>query len=221
MTPTSPDDFARKIAVWAIPVLFAITVHEASHGYVARRFGDRTAEMLGRLTLNPIKHIDPIGTVLLPAFMLFVSGYIFGWAKPVPVNARNLRNPRRDMVLVAAAGPAVNLLMALLWGFLMSVSLLVGSSPGNVGRWLFAMGQAGVIINVVLAVFNFLPIPPLDGGRVASGLLPPRLAARLDALEPYGIFIVVGLLFLGLWSFLLPVVQTLCNLIFAVTSVAG
>lgn len=214
------EEFARKLAVWAIPVLFAITLHEASHGYVARRYGDRTAEMLGRLTLNPIKHIDPVGTVLVPATMLLLTGYIFGWAKPVPVNTRNLRNPRRDMVIVAAAGPLSNVAMALGWGLLMSLTLAFGASLGNTAQWLFAMGQAGVTINAILAVFNLLPIPPLDGGRVASGLLPVRISDRLDAIEPYGVFIVLGLLIVGLlWPLLWPAIEVLQLLVYTVTGV--
>jgi Zn-dependent protease len=214
------EEFARKLAVWAIPVLFAITLHEASHGYVARRYGDRTAEMLGRLTLNPIKHIDPVGTVLVPATMLLLTGFIFGWAKPVPVNTRNLRNPRRDMVIVAAAGPLSNVAMAFGWGLLMSLTLAFGASLGNTAQWLFAMGQAGVTINAILAVFNLLPIPPLDGGRVASGLLPVRISDRLDAIEPYGVFIVLGLLFVGLlWPLLWPAIEVLRLLVYTVTGV--
>ncbi|MBA3563605.1 MAG: site-2 protease family protein [Gammaproteobacteria bacterium] len=215
----SLESFARALAVWAIPVLFAITLHEASHGYVARRYGDRTAEMLGRVTLNPIKHIDPIGTVLVPAVMLFFSGFIFGWAKPVPVSTRNLRNPRRDMVIVAAAGPASNMVMALGWGLLISLVLSIGTGLGSTAQWLVEMGQAGVLINVLLAIFNLLPIPPLDGGRVASGLLPVRLSDKLDAIEPYGIFIVLGLLFVGLWKVLQPAVMAVSAIVFAVTGV--
>jgi Zn-dependent protease len=214
------EEFARKLAVWAIPVLFAITLHEASHGYIARRYGDRTAEMLGRLTLNPIKHIDPVGTVLVPATMLLLTGFIFGWAKPVPVNTRNLRNPRRDMVIVAAAGPLSNVAMAFGWGLLMSLTLAFGASLGNTAQWLFAMGQAGVTINAILAVFNLLPIPPLDGGRVASGLLPVRISDRLDAIEPYGVFIVLGLLFVGLlWPLLWPAIEVLQLLVYTVAGV--
>lgn len=216
------DSFARTLAVWAIPVLFAITLHEASHGYVARRYGDRTAEMLGRLSLNPIKHIDPIGTVLVPAVMLLIGGFIFGWAKPVPVSMRNLRNPRRDMVIVAAAGPGSNIAMALFWGLLISLVLTIGAGLGSTAQWLIEMGQAGVLINCVLAVFNLLPIPPLDGGRVASGLLPPRMSDRLDAIEPYGIIIVLVLLFVGvLWRVLEPAIYGLATLVYVVTGVGA
>ncbi|CAN5243860.1 site-2 protease family protein [soil metagenome] len=220
MSGMTLQTFAQTLAVWAIPVLFAITLHEASHGYVARRYGDRTAEMLGRVTLNPLKHIDPIGTVLVPAVMLFIGGFIFGWAKPVPVSARNLRNPRRDMVVVAAAGPVSNIAMAIGWGLLMSGVLVSGAADGNTGRWLLEMGRAGVLINAVLAVFNLLPIPPLDGGRVASGLLPVRLSDRLDRIEPYGIVIVLVLLFVGvLWPVLEPVIEAVMLLVYTVTGV--
>lgn len=219
MPATNLEEIARKLAVWAIPLLFAITLHEASHGFVARRYGDRTAEMLGRLTLNPVKHIDPIGTILVPAVMLLLSGFIFGWAKPVPVNTRNLRNPRRDMIIVAAAGPASNMLMALGWGLLISLVLAFGGVLGGAAQWLLQMGEVGVFFNVLLAIFNLLPIPPLDGGRVASGLLPVGLSAKLDAIEPYGIFIVLGLLFVGLWDVLSPAIGALSSVVFMLTGV--
>lgn len=198
----------------ALPVLLAITLHEASHGYVARFFGDRTAEMLGRVTLNPIKHIDPVGTVVVPLLMLFLSraaGYplIFGWAKPVPVASRNLRNPRRDMAIVAAAGPASNLVMALGWALLIKISSLV--QPTGDGFWLTAltdMAAIGIFFNCLLAVFNMLPIPPLDGGRVLSNLLPPKLSDQVDRIEPYGLFIVLGLLVSGLlWPLVGPGIE--------------
>lgn len=191
----------QKIAVWALPVIFAITVHEVAHGWVANRLGDPTARMLGRLTLNPIKHIDPIGTVLIPAVLLALGGFIFGWAKPVPVTAQNLKNPRRDMAIVAAAGPAVNLIMAVLWALV-----------ARFAQWLPAeslvlpltyMGFAGIGINIALAVLNLLPIPPLDGGRVVSNLLPPRTSAQYDRIEPYGFFILLGLIMTGALGYLL------------------
>lgn len=197
------------LAVAAIPVLFAITLHEVAHGWVARQFGDRTAEMLGRLTINPLKHIDPLGTVLIPAIALMTTGFLFGWAKPVPVATRNLRNPRRDMMLVAAAGPSANLLMALFWAFFTKAVTLSGLE-GMTLLFFLTMGQIGVFINVILAVFNMLPIPPLDGGRVLSGLLPPRASTRLDAMEPYGLFIVLGFIFFA-WSYLRPVISAVTN----------
>ncbi len=196
------------IAVWALPVLFAITLHEVAHGWVANKLGDGTAKMLGRLTLNPVKHIDPIGTILVPlAMVLLQTGFIFGWAKPVPVHTRNFKNPRRDMAIVAIAGPLSNLAMAILWVFVykLSASTLGGSS---IGHGIMAMGQAGILINLILFVFNLLPIPPLDGGRVLSGFVPPSVSDLLDRLEPYGFFIVIGLLYFGVLNAILnPVIS--------------
>jgi Zn-dependent protease len=204
----------QLLAVAVIPVLFAITIHEVAHGWVARQFGDRTAEMLGRLTLNPIKHIDPIGTVIVPALALATTGFLFGWAKPVPVATRNLRNPRRDMMLVAAAGPGANMLMALFWAFFTKL-VAVSGLDGMTALFFLAMGQIGVFINVILAVFNMLPIPPLDGGRVLSGLLPPRASTRLDAVEPYGLFIVLGFIFF-FWSYFRPVISTVTSFVLGI-----
>ena len=185
------------IAVWALPVIFAITVHEVAHGWVANKLGDSTAKMLGRLTLNPIKHIDPIGTIVVPLAMVIMTGFAFGWAKPVPVNTRNLRNPRKDMAIVASAGPLANVAMAIFWVlFLKIVSLVV--SDLNIAKGLMAMGEAGVIINLVLFVFNLFPIPPLDGSKVLSGFLPKSGSLLMDKIEPYGFFIVVGLLYFGI-----------------------
>jgi Zn-dependent protease len=185
-------------SVWVIPVLTAVTLHEAAHGYVAERFGDDTARREGRISLNPLRHVDPFGTVLLPAMLLLSgAGFLFGYAKPVPVDFRKLNNPRRDMVFVAAAGPAANLLMALIAGFLYhGIDLL----PPRVDAWLLANIVNAIKLNVMLAVFNMIPIPPLDGGRVAVGLLPDSLAFPLARLERTGIFIVIGLLFLLPWA---------------------
>lgn len=195
-----PADFTlvQKIAIWALPVIFAITVHEAAHGYTARFFGDRTAQMQGRLSLNPLKHIDPVGTLLVPGLLLLLGGFLFGWAKPVPVDYRNLRNPRRDMAIVAAAGPAASGAMALAWGLLLKFS--IGVDGGGEGLWmgLRYMAVAGITINLVLMVLNLLPLPPLDGGRVVAGLLPPRLAYSYSKIEPYGLVILVVLMATGI-----------------------
>ncbi len=201
----------QRIAVWALPVLFAITVHEVAHGWAARKLGDPTAMMLGRLTLNPMKHIDPVGTVLLPLLMLvFKLPFIFGWAKPVPVTWENLRHPKRDMALVAVAGPLSNLLMAVFWAGIMKLGISLGSMPGDVAQFMIYMGGAGIFINVILLVLNLLPIPPLDGGRVLSGLLPGPWAWQLNRVEPYGMIILVLLLVSGLLSSILyPPVQAI------------
>jgi Zn-dependent protease len=191
--------FLFKISVAAIPVVFAITLHEVAHGWVAKYFGDRTAEAQGRLSLNPIRHIDLIGTVLVPLLMLWLGGFLFGWAKPVPVNPRFMRNPRGNMVWVSAAGPAANIAMALAWAFLMMVALR--ADIGTTGAWIQQMAGIGIFINVMLAVFNMLPIPPLDGGQVLTNLLPPGpLSAALERVAPFGLFIVLGLIATGLLS---------------------
>jgi Zn-dependent protease len=185
-------------SVWIIPVLTAITLHEAAHGYVAERFGDDTARRLGRVSMNPLRHVDPFGTVVLPAILLLSKvGFLFGYAKPVPVDFRKLDNPRRDMIFVAAAGPAANLLMALVAAFLYHG---LGLFPPRVAVWLLSNIGNAIQLNVMLAVFNMLPIPPLDGGRVAVGLLPDSLAFPLARLERSGIFIVIGLLMLLPWA---------------------
>lgn len=188
------DDVAYQISVWLLPVLLAVTFHEASHGFVAWRLGDDTAKRLGRVTFNPLRHIDPFGTVILPAMLLLATGgrMMFGFAKPVPVDFARLRRPRRDMVLVAAAGPGINLAMAF------AAALVVARIPAQPGQALEWIGYNLfnlVWINVLLAVFNMLPLPPLDGGRVAVGLLPDVLARPLSRLEPYGFFVIIGLLF--------------------------
>lgn len=194
-------DFAQiiqTVAIYAIPVLFAITVHEAAHGYAARHFGDNTAHMLGRITLNPLKHIDPLGTVAMPLLLLFATGgaFLFGYAKPVPVNFGQLRRPKRDMVWVALAGPAANLAQAVAW--LVVYYLLRATDMEEV--FFLKMAQAGLSVNLVLFALNMFPLPPLDGGRILVGLLPMRQAMTVSRIEPFGFFIVLGLMFTGLLS---------------------
>jgi len=193
--------FLLTISVYAIPVLFAITLHEVAHGWTARYFGDRTAELLGRLSLNPLRHIDPVGTVLIPGSLLALGLPLFGWAKPVPVETSVLRNPRRAMILVALAGPAANFLMALFWCLVLAAVLQIRRGQ-TLDNWVVLMAQAGITVNAVLALFNMLPIPPLDGGRVLVGVLPPRIGAKFEKLAPAGVFIVVGLSVLGLLDWL-------------------
>ncbi len=215
-------------SVWVLPVVFAITLHEAAHGYVAWRLGDDTAKRLGRVTFNPLKHVDPVGTFLLPAILLVIKApFLFGYAKPVPINFRALNRPRRDMVWVALAGPGTNIALAIASGLAVHVAFLV---PGTVGEWLQQNLLNSLLINIVLAVFNMLPLPPLDGGRVAVGLLPDALARPLARLERYGILVLLGFLFvlpmlgqqLGLnlnllaWVIGVPV-QVLINVILVLT----
>lgn len=188
----------QQVAVWALPVLFAITVHEVAHGWVARQLGDPTAMMLGRLTLNPLKHIDPVGTVAVPILLLVLSSghMVFGWAKPVPITAENLKHPKKGMAMVAAAGPLANLAMALLWALL--VKLLALSGPSEAMLPLIYMGLAGITINVLLMVLNLLPVPPLDGSRVVAGFLPDPLAWKYGRLEQYGLLILLALMATGI-----------------------
>jgi Zn-dependent protease len=185
----------QTIIVWALPILFAVTLHEVAHGWMANQLGDPTAKMLGRLTVNPLKHIDPVGTVIVPLLLLTLGGFIFGWAKPVPVTVENLREPKRDMAIVAAAGPAANLLMALFWAMVMKVAAFL-PWPAVVTPLIY-MGYAGIAINLVLMILNLLPIPPLDGSRVLSGFLSNKMAWQLSRLEPYGLIILVLLLATG------------------------
>ncbi len=197
------DGLIQALTVYALPVLFAITLHEAAHAYVARLCGDPTAFLAGRITLNPLKHIDPVGTVLVPLSILLLSklggggGFLFGWAKPVPVNVGGLRNPKRDMILVAVAGPAANLLMAVAWALFYKLAAAVGLNEA----FFYAMAEAGVMVNIGLMAFNLLPVPPLDGGRMLVGLLPNRLAYPFSRLEPYGLFIVLGLMVTNMLNF--------------------
>ena len=208
-------DWLETAVLLVVPVVLAITLHEAAHGYVARMFGDQTAWMLGRVTLNPIKHIDPVGTVLVPGILFLLKApFLFGWAKPVPVNFGNLRHPKRDMIWVAGAGPAANFVMALGWAFLLGASAPSGpwSSDG-----LYQMSRAGVGINLALMALNLLPIPPLDGGRIAVGLLPHRAAELLARAEPYGFFVILALIAIpgALWTVLGPVYKVFESLVFA------
>lgn len=195
------DNIIQGIAIYALPVIFAITMHEAAHGYIAKHFGDFTAFNEGRISLNPIRHIDLIGTILVPLTLFVLSkltmgaGFLFGWAKPVPVNFSNLRQPKRDMLWVAAAGPGANLLMAIFWALMIKLAILMPQS--SFAKPLALMGIAGIEINVVLMVLNLLPLPPLDGGRMAVSLLPHRLAYQFSRIEPYGFMILLVLLFSG------------------------
>ena len=188
-----------KIALFAPPVLLAITLHEVAHGWAARSLGDPTAAQLGRLTLNPFKHIDPVGTILIPAILFILPGnFLFGWAKPVPVNMNRLNEPKRDMALVAAAGPASNFVMALLWAFIVKLGYTM--DVGLMREVCITMGTIGIIINLVLMVLNLIPVPPLDGGRVLAGVLPDNLSLALGRIEPFGLFIIFGLLATGVLS---------------------
>ncbi len=208
------------VAVAILPILFAITVHEVAHGWVAKYFGDPTAQRLGRLTLNPIKHIDPIGTVVVPGLLLMLGGFIFGWAKPVPVTWENLRNPKRDMAIVAVAGPVANLIMALFWAVVARVGVQLGPLSWA-GIPMQYMGQFGIEINVVFMVLNLLPLPPLDGGRVAVGLLPGPWAWRLARLEQFGFFILIGLLATGILGRIIgPPIHLIERLVLSVVGLA-
>ena len=189
----------QRIAVWTMPVILAITVHEVAHGWVALKLGDSTAKMLGRLTLNPVKHIDPVGTLLVPGLLLVMGGFIFGWAKPVPVTWENLKHPKRDMALVALAGPLSNLLMALMWAGILKIGLVlaIAGSAEMIALPLIYMGGAGITINLILMVLNLLPMPPLDGGRIVASLLPDKLSWQFNRLERWGFVILLGLMVMG------------------------
>ena len=217
---TEFESIVRLIALYAIPGIFAITLHEAAHGYAARHFGDLTAYQAGRITLNPIRHIDPIGTILIPALILIASGgkYAFGWAKPVPVNFGGLRNPKRDMLWVAAAGPGANLVMAIIWALI--IKFAQGIPQNYFTEPVMLMARGGIIINSVLLVLNLLPLPPLDGGRIAVSLLPPAAAYRFALVEPYGMIILLALMFLGvLGAVLLPFVGAFIGVLAAIFNI--
>jgi Zn-dependent protease len=206
------DQLIQTIAVYALPVLFAITLHEAAHGYVARFFGDPTAQQAGRISLNPLRHIDPMGTIIVPLVLLFVTrfmggGLLFGWAKPVPVNWSRLRRPKQDMLWVALAGPASNLLQAIAWVLLWRLMLSTGLAQGGGSFWTL-MAHAGVQVNLILMALNLLPLPPLDGGRIVFSLLPPRMAWQYGRIEPYGLVILVVLMMMGwLWPLMAPLLK--------------
>jgi Zn-dependent protease len=194
-------DFAhliQTVTLYAIPVLLAITLHEAAHGYAAKHFGDNTAYMMGRVTLNPFPHIDPMGTIVMPLLLYIATSgaFLFGYAKPVPVRFGNLRNPKRDMIWVALAGPGSNFVQALIWGALLYLYQGIGVSE----PFLVEMAQGGVLVNVVMCVFNLFPLPPLDGGRILVGLLPLRQALLVSRVEPWGFFIVMALVLAGVVS---------------------
>jgi len=217
------DEFSliQKIIIWAIPVIFAITAHEVAHGWVAMKLGDRTAQMMGRLTLNPIKHIDPVGTILLPAILLIMPGisFIFGWAKPVPVTYQNLRKPKTDMAWVAIAGPAANLVMAVIWAAVAAIGVSLFQAAYTFGEAMAYMGAAGILINSMLMMLNLLPLPPLDGGRILVSLLPGPLAWQVGRIEPYGFFILVGLLYFGVIGMVLfPLMRAFISLLAGIFS---
>ncbi len=208
----------QRIIVWILPVIFAITVHEVAHGWVAKKYGDNTASSQGRLTLNPLKHIDWFGTVILPGLLLITgTGFIFGWAKPVPVDARNFKKPLHDMAIVAAAGPIANLLMATAWALLARLGVTIGVEA--ISLPLIYMGIAGISINLVLALINLLPIPPLDGSRMLTGLLPHRLAWQYNQLEPYGFYILIALLYFKVLNVILEYPMYIAQNVFF--SIAG
>lgn len=205
----------QNILIYAIPILFAITVHEVAHGWVANKLGDPTARLLGRLTLNPLKHIDLVGTILVPILLLVTTGFMFGWAKPVPIDWRNLRSPRRDVALVAAAGPMSNFCMALLWGLVIKLGAVFSPAPDvGIGAAMIEMGKIGIVINLVLLVLNLIPIPPLDGSRVVASFLPRNLAHWYARIEPFGFLILLLLLWLNVLSAVLfPIVAILAGYI--------
>lgn len=203
----------ETIFIWAVPVLFGIIVHEVSHGWVANYLGDPTARVAGRLSLNPVRHIDPIGTVILPAILLTFSNFVFGWAKPVPVTWSNLNHPRRDMAIVAFAGPFANVIMLLFWLVLAKLIITINGGIPVTDSLMLNMCRAGILINIILFVLNMLPVLPLDGGRVVSAILPPGMARSYAKLEPYGLIILLLLLVSGiLWNLIGPVIFILDHL---------
>ena len=210
----------QRIAVWVLPVIFAITVHEVAHGWVAKKYGDNTASSMGRLTLNPIKHIDLFGTIILPGLLLVTgTGFIFGWAKPVPVDPRNFKNPLKDMAIVALAGPVSNLLMAVFWALITRLGVSIGAGAESISLPLIYTGVAGISINLVLALINLLPIPPLDGSRILTGILPSYWAWQYNRLERYGFIILLLLLYTKLLGAILAYPMFVAQKVFF--SIAG
>jgi Zn-dependent protease len=206
----------QTIAVWVLPVLFAITVHEVAHGWVASKLGDKTAMIMGRLTLNPLKHIDPLGTIIVPGVLLLLGGIVFGWAKPVPVTYANLNHPKRDMAFVAAAGPISNFIMAIIWALIAKLGVILLQHGLFWAQAIVYMGQAGILINLIIMILNLLPIPPLDGSRIVSGFLSEKAAYQYNRIEPYGFFILLFLIFTGLLGRIIgPIFSLLFRLISA------
>lgn len=207
----------QQLSVAALPVLFAITVHEVAHGYIAYLLGDKTARALGRLTLNPLKHIDILGTIIVPLVLFALGGMIIGWAKPVPINSRHLKKPKRDLALIALAGPMANLFMLLFWAAIGKVGVMLGHTSFPGAQAIYFMGLAGIEINLILLMLNLLPIPPLDGGHVLAGLLPRKLAIKFEKMAPYGfiivllllVFGVIGLIFGPVFNWLYVLVKTI------------
>lgn len=195
----------QQVVVWILPVLFAITLHEAAHAWVAFRLGDTTAKLAGRVSFNPLRHIDPVGTVLVPILVMVLSqfSFVFGWAKPVMINSSHFANPRRDTALAVAAGPMANLLMALLWTALMKLSLSLHPEISSISLFLFLSARAGILINLLLAIFNLLPIPPLDGSKIVAMMLPLKQALLYEKLEPYGFFILIAMMLSGILNWLI------------------
>jgi len=209
------NDIIQTLAIYALPVIFAITLHEAAHAYAAKYFGDNTAYAAGRMSMNPLRHIDPLGTIVIPVLMYIFTPFVFGYAKPVPVEFGNLRNPKKQMAWVALAGPAANFVMAFGW-MTLALVLPVGGADGSLVTFLHAVARAGVLVNLLMFAFNLLPIPPLDGGRIVTSMLPNRLAYRYAQIEPYGFFIVLALLYFNILNFWVGPLMAASNYILSV-----